>query len=226
MPPADPRRHAPATARNREAILAALRDILPQRGLVLEIAAGTGEHAAFMAPRLGAELIWQPSDADPAALAGIDAHARDSGAGTIRPAIRLDVTDPAWPITSAAAVFAANLVHIAPWRAAMGLFAGAGRLLEPDGVLVLYGPFKRDGRHTAASNEAFDRSLRRSDPGWGVRCLEGELDPLAAAAGLDRDQVVPMPANNLVVVWCKRGLRGRDGMGPRPPADGAAGSPR
>lgn len=203
MPDVDPRRHAPATVRNREAILAALKDILPPRGLVLELAAGTGEHAAFIAPRLGPELVWQPSDADSTALAGIDAHARDGG-GSIRPAIRLDVTEAVWPIARADGVFAANLVHIAPWQAAVGLFAGAGRLLHSGGALVLYGPFRRQGRHTAPSNEAFDQSLRSRDPGWGVRCLESELAPEATAAGFRRDRIVAMPANNLLVVWRKR----------------------
>jgi hypothetical protein len=203
MPAADPRRHAPATLRNREPILAALQQILPPAGLLLEIASGSGEHAAFMAPRLSPTLIWQPTDADPAALAGIDARAADTPAANLHPALHLDVTSATWPVERAAAVFAANLVHIAPWPVAEGLFAGAGRLLESGGLLVLYGPFKRHRQHTAASNEAFDRTLRTQNPGWGVRCLETELDPLAQAHGLVRVRVVQMPANNLAVVWCR-----------------------
>ena len=204
MPAADPRRHAPATLRNREPILAVLKDVLPSRGLLLEIASGSGEHAAFMAPRLPPTLIWQPTDADPAALAGIDAHAADTRAANLRPALHLDVTSVTWPVARADAAFAANLVHIAPWPVAEGLFAGAGRLLESGGLLVLYGPFKQSGRHTAASNEAFDRTLRAQNPGWGVRCLDTELDPLAEAQGLARVRFAQMPANNFTVVWCRK----------------------
>ncbi len=203
-PGLDPRRHAPATLRNRAPLLAVLRDLLPRQGLLLEIASGTGEHAAFMAPRLRPTLVWQPSDADPAALAGIDAHAAASGATTIRPAVRLDVTETAWPVAAADAVLAANLVHIAPWPVAAALFAGAARLLPPHGPLVLYGPFKRHGVHTAPSNAAFDHSLRAQSPDWAVRCLDGELDPLATAHGFARRRVVQMPANNLTVVWRRR----------------------
>jgi SAM-dependent methyltransferase len=203
MPAADPRRHAPATLRNREPILAVLKDVLPSRGLLLEIASGSGEHAAFMARHLPPTLIWQPTDADPAALAGIDAHAAASAAANLRPALHLDVTSATWPVDRADAVFAANLVHIAPWPVAEGLFAGAGRLLRSGGLLVLYGPFKRHRQHTAASNEAFDRTLRAQNPGWGVRCLDTELDPLAQTHGLARVRVVQMPANNLTVVWCR-----------------------
>jgi SAM-dependent methyltransferase len=201
--PPDPRRHAPATSRNQAPILAVLKDVLPRQGLLLEIASGSGEHAAFMAPRLWPEVTWQPSDADPTALAGIDAHARDSGALNIRPAMHLDVTSATWPITRADAIFAANLVHIAPWPVALSLFAGAGRLLENRGVLLLYGPVKRNGAHTAPSNEAFDQRLRAQNPDWGVRCLDTELDPLAQAHGLVRVRVVQMPANNLTIVWRK-----------------------
>jgi SAM-dependent methyltransferase len=199
----DPRRHAPATGRNRGPILAVLKDVLPRSGLLLEVASGSGEHAAFIAPRLWSTLTWQPSDADPSALPGIDAHARASGAATIAPAILLDAASDAWPLDQARAIFAANLVHIAPWPVAQGLMRGAGRLLQTGGQLILYGPFKRHGAHTAPSNEAFDRSLRAQNPAWGVRCLDTELEPLATAAGLVRRRVVQMPANNLVVVWQK-----------------------
>ncbi len=204
-------RHAPATRRNRAPILAVLKDVLPRRGLLLEIASGTGEHAAFMAPRLWPTLAWQPSDADASALPGIDAHAAASEADTIRPAIQLDAASGDWPINRADAVFAANLVHIAPWPVAAGLFAGAGRVLEAHGVLVLYGPMKRRGRHTAPSNGAFDRALRAQDRHCGIRCLDTELDPLATAAGLTRARIVQMPANNLIVVWRKLALGDRVG---------------
>jgi SAM-dependent methyltransferase len=197
----DPRRHAPATLRNREAVLDVLRRVLPPEGLLLEIASGTGEHAAFMAPALSEELRWQPSDAEPLALASIDAHARASGSSRIEPALLLDAAAAVWPVQHADAVFAANLVHIAPFRVAEGLLNGAGRVLAPGGPLVLYGPFKRHGAHTAISNDAFDRQLRAQDPAWGVRCLDTELAPVAAAAGLVLDDVLAMPANNLTVIW-------------------------
>ena len=200
----DPRRHAPATLRNREAILEVLRRVLPAEGLLLEIASGTGEHAAFMAPALPEGLRWQPSDADPLTLPSIDAHGRAVGSGRIDSALLLDAASPTWPVPDAAAVFAANVVHIAPFRVAEGLFAGAGRVLAPGGPLVLYGPFKRQGAHTAASNDAFDWQLRLQNPAWGVRCLDTELAPLAAASGLVLDEVTLMPANNLTVVWRRR----------------------
>jgi len=203
MPDTDPRRHAPATLRNRDAILAVLQAELPPAGLLLEIASGTGEHAAYMAQHLPRTLRWQPSDADASQLAGIDAHAKLAAAPNIARAIQLDVTAPVWPITRADAIFAANLVHIAPWAVVEGLFAGAGRLLGNGAPLILYGPFKRDGRHTAASNAAFDEGLRARDPNWGVRCLDTELVPLAETAGLVLANIHAMPANNLAVVWRK-----------------------
>lgn len=199
----DPRRHAPATGRNGAAILAVLKDVLPRTGLLLEIASGTGEHAAFMAPRLSPTLTWQPSDADPSTLPGIDAHARASAATNIAGAVLLDAASDEWPIRRVTAIFAANLVHIAPWPVAQGLMRGAGRVLPSGGGLVLYGPFRRHGAHTAPSNEVFDRSLRAQNAAWGVRCLDTELEPLAKTAGLARRRVVQMPANNLITLWQK-----------------------
>ena len=199
----DPRRHAPATLRNRDAILAVLQAELPSFGLLLEIASGTGEHAAFMAPLLQSTLRWQPSDVDASQLAGIDAHARAEAAPNVEPAIRLDATAPVWPIAKADAIFAANVVHIAPWAVAEGVFAGAGRLLARGAPLILYGPFKRDGRHTAPSNAAFHASLRAQDTAWGVRCLDTELAPLTKRAGFRIATIHDMPANNLTVVWRK-----------------------
>jgi hypothetical protein len=194
------RAHAPATQRNREPILAVLRRVLPARGLLLEIASGTGEHAAFMAPQLPG-LDWQPSDARTEALADIDGYARDSGCARIRPAIRLDVAVRPWPVARADAVFCANMIHIAPWQAAEGLLAGAAESLAAGAPLVLYGPFRRDGSHTAPSNERFDAALRSQDPRWGVRCLDAEVTPLAERRGFRLDEVVAMPANNLMVVF-------------------------
>ena len=195
----DHKRHAPATLRNRDAILAVLQGIAPKDGTLLEIASGTGEHAAYMASKLLGSLRWQPSDGDIGALSSIDAHA--AGNPRILPALLVDVRATHWPIEQADAMFCANMIHIAPWQASEGLFAGAGRVLISGAPLVLYGPFKRDGAHTAASNEAFDVSLRSRDPSWGVRCLESEVVPLAKPHGLVLDEIVAMPANNLSVVF-------------------------
>ncbi|MDF3072390.1 MAG: SAM-dependent methyltransferase [Alphaproteobacteria bacterium] len=196
------KRHAPATLRNRDAILAVLQRIAPQDGVLLEIASGTGEHAAYMASNLPGPLRWQPSDGDADALSSIDAHA--AGNPRILPALLVDVTARKWPIDRAAAMFCANMIHIAPWQASEGLFAGAGRVLTSGAPLVLYGPFKRDGAHTAPSNEAFDASLRSRDPSWGVRCLDSEIAPLAKRHGLVLGEIVPMPANNLSVIFRRR----------------------
>lgn len=198
------RAHAPATLRNREPILAVLRRVLPEQGLLLEIASGTGEHAAFMAPRLGPALIWQPSDHRPEALADIDGNTGDADCPRIRPAILLDVCAATWPVERADAVYCANMIHIAPWAAAEGLFAGASRILPAGAPLVLYGPFQRHGAHTAPSNERFDAALRAQDPRWGVRCLDGEVQPLAESRGFALDEIVVMPANNLTVIFRRR----------------------
>jgi hypothetical protein len=194
-----PLRHAPATLRNREPILDVLTRVLPARGLLLEVASGTGEHAAYIAPRLPQDLVWQPSEASADALADIDA--RTDGNSAIRPAILLNASDEGWPLATAEAVFCCNMIHIAPWRAAEGLFAGASRILARAAPLVLYGPFKRGGVHTAPSNQAFDEDLRARDASWGVRCLDTGVMPLAERTGFALDEIVAMPANNLTVVF-------------------------
>jgi hypothetical protein len=204
MDRASSRRHAPATLRNREPILAVLQRVLPAEGLLLEIASGTGEHAAFMSPRLSPGLRWQPSEAQPDALADIDGHARDAGCTRLSPAIVLDVCRAAWPVLKADAVYCCNMIHIAPWSAAEGLFAGAAQVLPGGTPLILYGPFKRHGAHTAPSNAAFDAGLRAQHPSWGVRCLDTEVVPLAERCGFALDEVVAMPANNLIVVFRRR----------------------
>ncbi len=192
-------RHAPATERNRGPILEILRAVLPAEGRVLEVASGTGEHAAYFAPRL-APRTWQPSDPDPELRRSIAAHARQAACPTLEAPLDLDARSALWPVSGATAVVCINMIHIAPWAAAEGLVAGAGRLLAPGGPLYLYGPFKRDGRHTAPSNAAFDRSLRARDPAWGIRDLEA-LAALAAAAGFGPAEAIEMPANNLSVVF-------------------------
>lgn len=197
----DPRRYAPATARNREPILAALQEVLPPAGTVLEVASGTGEHAAYFAPRLN-PLVWRPSERSAESLSSIAAHCAEAGAPTAPP-VHLDVTIRPWPVDRADAVFCCNMIHIAPWRAAVGLFAGAAPILPDGAPLILYGPFMRGGRHTAPSNEAFDRQLRELDPEFGIRSLEAVTD-LAAEYGFTLDRTVDMPANNLTVVFRRR----------------------
>jgi SAM-dependent methyltransferase len=192
------RRHAPATLRNRDPILAVLRRVLPRTGMVLEIGSGSGEHAAWFAAAL-APLRWQPSDRVADDFADIAGWARDAGATTVEPALVLDAAADAWPLTHADAVFSANVAHIAPWSVTQGLLRGAGRVLPHGGPLVLYGPFMREGRQTAASNVAFDRALRQRDPTWGIRDLAAIVAE-AARHGLALDEVVEMPANNLIVV--------------------------
>lgn len=199
---ADAKRHAPATLRNREAILAVLREELPGSGLMLEVASGSGEHAVHFAAAMP-QLDWQPSDPDPAALASIDAWAGDAGADNLRRALRLDAASTDWPLRHADTILCCNMVHIAPWSAAEGLFAGAGRLLPPGAPLILYGPFIESDVPTADSNLAFDTSLRERDATWGLREVAA-LDTLATAAGLHRTRRTAMPANNLMLVWRRR----------------------
>ena len=195
-------RIAPATARNRDPILAVLRRVLPARGIVLETNSGTGEHAAYFAAALP-HLTWQPSDTDPDSLTSIEAHRAIASAPNLRAPLTLDVTASLWPVAQADAIVSINMIHIAPWVAAEGLMAGAARLLGPGRVLYLYGPFKENGQHTAPSNEAFDASLRARDPSWGVRDT-GEVRALAQEHGFDFVERVAMPANNLSLVFQRR----------------------
>jgi SAM-dependent methyltransferase len=194
------KRHAPATERNRDPIAAVLREVLPARGLVFEVASGTGQHASYFA-RLFPGLEWQPSDPDPDALTSIEAWTADGGAENLREPLELDAAGT-WPIDHADAVLCINMVHISPWAATLGLLAGAARLLPSGGPLILYGPYRRGEVETAESNEAFDRSLKARNPDWGLRDLE-EVAAAAKAAGLVLERVVEMPANNLTVVFRK-----------------------
>ncbi len=196
---ADYRRRVAASAeRNRDPILAVLTRVLPAAGTVLEVASGTGQHAAYFAPRLP-RLVWQTSDPDPEMRASIAAWVAGTGAANLKPPLDLDVRSPSWPIDSADAVVAVNMIHIGPWAACEGLLAGAGRLLDDGGILYLYGPFHVGGRPTAPSNAAFDDSLRRRNPEWGVRDVD-DVAAAAAAHGLELSETVDMPANNLSVV--------------------------
>jgi hypothetical protein len=193
------RRHAPAAVRNRQPILDVLRQHLPDEGLVLEVASGSGEHVMHFAAALP-NLVFQPSDPDGAARASIDDWARTTGLGNVRPAVALDAQSKAWPVERADAVLCSNMIHIAPWPAATGLIAGAGRLLSADGLLYLYGPYRRHGRHTAPSNDAFDSDLRHRNPAWGVRDVE-EVAACANENGFAAPQIVEMPANNLSLIF-------------------------
>ena len=196
------RRYAPAAERNRVPILEVLRRHVPERARVLEVASGTGQHAAFFAAALP-RTRWLPSEADSAALASISGWAEFEGASNVDEPALLDAAAERWPVDVLDDVYCANLIHITPWSCCIGLLRGAGRHLEPGGLLILYGPFKVDGRHTSASNAAFDRSLRAQDPRWGVRDL-GDVETRAAEQGLHLVEKVGMPANNLVVVFRRR----------------------
>ena len=193
------RREAPAAARNRQPILDVLQPRLPERGLVLEIASGTGEHVVhYAAARPG--LTFQPSDPDAGARASIDDWVRTLCLDNVRPALEIDVTRATWPVERADAVLCCNMIHIAPWEAAVGLVTGAARLLPPGGLLFTYGPYRLDGRHTAPSNEAFDADLKRRNPAWGVRDLEAVTE-LALGLGFGEPDIVEMPANNLSLLF-------------------------
>jgi SAM-dependent methyltransferase len=195
----DPRIYRPHVVRNRDPILDVLRRVLPTTGTVLEVAAGSGEHAAYFAKALPA-LSWQPTDPEAEALASIAAHRLAAGAPNLLAPLQLDVTADDWPVERADAVMCNNMIHIAPWAACEGLIAGAARVLPAGGVLYLYGPYKIGGRHTAPSNQEFHLSLRERNPLWGIRDL-ADVVALAVRHGLALAETVPMPANNLSVIF-------------------------
>lgn len=199
-----PMRQAPAAERNKDAILDLLGQVLPEHGLVLEIASGTGQHAVHFAAALTA-LSWQPSDPDPGYRESIAAYVSASGLENVAAPIALDTREPRWPIDRADAVVCINMIHIAPWAAAEGLVRGAAGLLSEGRPLVLYGPFMRGGQHTAPSNAEFDVSLKRRDAEWGVRDLD-DVTALAQRHGFELERVVAMPANNLTVVFRRRAV--------------------
>lgn len=195
----DGRLTAPAAERNKGPILEVLKRFLPESGLVLEIASGTGQHVAHFATALPS-LTWQPTDLDPEHLISIAAWRRHSGLQNVRPPFELDVGSNPWPVERADAVLCCNMIHIAPWAATKGLLKGAARVLVPGGVLFLYGPYRRFGAHTAPSNAAFDADLRARDPEWGLRDME-EVVALAAKNGLSLVEIVSMPANNFSIIF-------------------------
>jgi SAM-dependent methyltransferase len=210
---ADGRLDAAAFHRNHEPIWAVLQKFLAGKsGDVAEVGSGTGQHVVHFAKHTP-DIIWWPSDLNERHLKSIEAWRAHTGLPNIRPPLRIDLTDSAWcPAmhdgsgpAELLAVFCANVIHIAPWLVAEGLFAGAGRYLRSDGRLFLYGPFKRDGKHTAMSNAVFDTSLREQDAEWGVREI-ADIEKLAAGVGLALVETVPMPANNMILVFARSDL--------------------
>lgn len=199
---ADKRRSAPSALRNRDPILEVLRRALPDRGVVLEIASGTGEHVLHFARNLP-HLVWQPSDPSPEARASITAWLDAEGTTNLRAPVDLDASAPSWPVQEADALIAINLVHISPWRAAVGLMEGARRLLPIDGLLYLYGPCRQPDRPFAASNAAFDADLRKRNPEWGIRDL-GDVTSLAEQNDLRLEEILEMPANNLSLLFRRK----------------------
>ncbi len=197
-PPIDERQHSPAAQRNAEPILRVLRRQLPERGLVLEIASGTGEHALHFARGL-AGVTWQPTDANAGALASIHAWRARAGLPNLQPPCELDVTAAHWPLEKADAIVCINLLHIAPWSVTEALMGGAARLLPTGGRLLIYGPFRVEGQHTADSNARFDADLRARDPSWGIRDIDAVAEA-AGARGMRHLETITMPANNRILV--------------------------
>jgi SAM-dependent methyltransferase len=193
------RRSAPAALRNREPIAEVLRDWLPQSGLVLEVASGTGEHVVYFADAFP-HLDWQPSDTHPDALASIAAWREESGLPNVRAPIRIDAGSTDWPIDQADAALNINMAHISPWSASLGLISGAARVLPPGGSLILYGPWLKNDVETVPSNLAFDADLKRRDPDWGLRKVE-DFAAAAANQGFDLSDTRGMPANNLMLLF-------------------------
>lgn len=201
---ADRRLFSPSAARNSAPILAVLKHALPAHGAVLEIGCGTGEHAVCFAEAMP-KLTWQPSDPDADARASTAGWIAFTGLSNVLAPLDIDVSASLWGVEQRApfdAILSLNMIHIAPWTASFGLFAGAGRLLRAGGLLVLYGPFMRDGVHTAPSNAAFDASLKARNPSWGVRDL-ADLERVGMACGLRLRETIEMPANNLSVVFSR-----------------------
>ncbi|MRG71132.1 DUF938 domain-containing protein [Alphaproteobacteria bacterium HT1-32] len=198
----DPRRHAPATERNREPILAVLKTLITGPATILEIASGTGQHAVWFAGRLP-DVTWIPSDADEEMRASVAAWARREKVRNIAlPPRVIDARARRWNMESVDGVYCANMIHISPYSACEGLIKGAGACVRPGGFLMLYGPYKVEGEHTAPSNASFDETLRSQNADWGIRDLEA-VTALAEAAGFEPEEPVEMPANNLSVIFRK-----------------------
>jgi SAM-dependent methyltransferase len=202
MPSQDQRLSSPAALRNRGPIFRVLRELLPESGTVLEIASGSGEHIVHFAGLIPA-LTWQPSDPSPQARASIQQLSGREGVTNVLPPLDLDAASDIWPVESADAMIAINMVHISPWPATQGLLRGAGRILPAGGVLFLYGPYRREGHPLVQSNLDFDAYLRARDPAWGIRQLE-DVAGTAEQSGLILNSVVEMPANNLSVAFRRK----------------------
>jgi hypothetical protein len=200
-PAADPRRHSPAAERNRGPILEQLQRLLPAAGVLLEVASGTGQHAAFCSEGLPG-WQWWPTDFEEASLPSINAWC--AGLPGVRPALQLDVLQPQWPGVPAQVdvVYCANMIHIAPWACCAGLVHGAARHLAPAGLLLTYGPYLEGGVPTSPGNLAFDADLRSRNPAWGLRRRE-DVEAVAAVAGLRLRERVALPANNLLLAWSR-----------------------
>jgi hypothetical protein len=200
---ADAKRHAPATLRNRDAIVAVLADWLPPAGTVLEVASGSGEHVVHFAAAFPG-LVWQPSDPDPDALTSIAAWSGEAGLANVAPPLELDASASDWPLAAADAVLCINMIHISPWAATLGLFAGAARLLPARAPLIFYGPYIEADVATAESNLAFDASLRARNPEWGLRDTR-DLVAAAKAADFVFAERRAMRANNLMLLFRRTG---------------------
>lgn len=202
MPSQELKFSSPSALRNRGPIFDVLRDILPENGTVLEIASGSGEHVTHFATHLPG-LVWQPSDPSPQARASIREWVKVEALANVLTPLDIDTSAETWPIARADAMVAINMVHISPWAATQGLLKGAGKLLPTGGVLVLYGPYRREGEGLVASNAMFDADLRSRNPAWGIRLLE-DLVSSAEQFGLAMTSVVTMPSNNLCVVFTRQ----------------------
>lgn len=190
---------SPAAERNQQPILEVLRPLCPKKGTVLEIASGTGQHACYFARRLP-ELTFLPTEVSPALRDTLNLRRMAEGSPNLLPPEILNVTQADWPLARAEVILCVNMVHISPWAATLGLFAGAGRILSPEGFLLTYGPYRFAGVPLAPSNEAFDASLRAQNPQWGTRAV-ADLEVVAASHNLVLAEVYPMPANNHTLIF-------------------------
>jgi len=195
---------SPSAERNKGPIGEVLQRVLPEHAFVLEIASGTGQHVVHFA-KMMPSITWQPSEIDRDCLDSISAWLASENLPNVRAPMSLDVEQSPWPIVPADAIVSINMVHIAPWSATEALMRGAERVLSSDGLLYLYGPYNRGGRHTSRSNQVFDAQLRAQNPEWGVRELEGVV-VVAGRAGFDLFGTYEMPANNLSVVFRRRSV--------------------
>jgi SAM-dependent methyltransferase len=198
----DGRLASPSAARNKDPIADALAQVLPQKGLVLEVGSGTGEHVVHFA-RVMPHLAWQPTEQDEACLRSISAWVAVEAQANVRQPVFLDVASAQWPIAAVDVIISINMIHIAPWSAAQALLRGASSILPAGGLLCLYGPYRVAGKHTSASNRAFDAELRAMNSEWGVRDLDA-VSSEASAFNLDLERTIQMPANNLIAVFRKR----------------------